>query len=421
MGTDIFKVRGINVANIYSDSEIAFFGIAVLAGSNYETPEVAGVSHFSEHLFFKGSQKRNWKQINEEFPRLGADSNAYTSNTEVVYHSTFPKENLEKVINLLCDMFFNSTLPKNEIEKERSVIEEEKKMYEDDPRSSFICAANQKLFSWNVGHDVIGTSETIKSISREQIVKYLNEKTNLDNFIFICSGNVKSEDLAKFIENNIPEKHEYLKQGNGLHDLNIDQVWKKEILESNEKIKFLMEKENITQSNIYLLTDGLPYTDINTRYAEAILLNAIGGGMFSKLFSRIREELGLCYSVGMYPQMLGHRINKIETLYGFTSPENVDKFMIESENVLKDVLKNGIDKNIFECAKTDYLSKGLRGIETSSGKAIFLLRRLLLNINGDIESCLNKIRNVTIEDCNEVAKKVLNNQWHWVVMNPKKK
>ena len=152
---DIFNVNGLRVANIFSNSDIAFFGIAVLGGSNYETPEVAGISHFSEHIFFKGTKKRNWNKINQEFAKLGANNNAYTSNVEVLYHATCPKENIPAIIDLMTDMFFNSTFPKAEIEKERQVIKEEKKMYQDNPQYAFNSIMGEKFFQWEVGHDTI--------------------------------------------------------------------------------------------------------------------------------------------------------------------------------------------------------------------------------------------------------------------------
>ena len=415
---DTFKVRGINVANIYNQSGMAFFGIAVLAGSNYETPEVAGVSHYAEHGFFKNTPTRNWRQINEEFARLGISNNAYTSNTEVVYHATCPKENLEKTITLMTDLFFNSTFPADELEKERTVIVEEKKMYDDDPRSAFSLAANNHLFSWNVGHDTIGTFDTINSISREQIIKYLNDKTNLDNFVFVCAGDIDSKDLASFIEKNIPEKHEYLKQGNGLHTLDLNNVWNKSVLEDTNKIKFLMERENITQSNASMVFNALPNGD-PMFYAQSVLYTALGGGMFSKLFARIREELGLCYRVGMTSYPLSYPNFNISDLYGYTSPENVDKFMLESEKILKDVMVNGLDENIFNCAKTDYLADVLRAVETSEGKARNILKKILIYKTASIEESIAKIRNVTREDCNDLAKKVFDTQFHWIVMNPK--
>lgn len=419
MSVETFKVKNIHVANIYNPSPIVFFGIGVLCGSNYETKEISGVAHFSEHLAFKFTKTRNWKQINEEFAKLGACSNAGTSNSDVLYHATCPKESTEKVISLMLDMFFNSTYPSEEIEKERTVIIEEKKSYEDNPGISFSNAIGNNLFDWSVGHDTIGTFDTIKSISREQIIQYLNDKIDLDNFIFICCGDIKSKDLKKYIEKNIPDKHNYLKKRDGLHKVDSRGFWKKEVLKNKNKIKFLMEKDNITQSHAYMIIDAVPGDD-PMFYTEAILFDGIGGGLFSELSSRIREELGLCYSVGMFSLSMSYPERRIANLYGYVSPENVDKFMIESEKVLKKVIKNGLDKNIFECAKTSYLSSVLRQIETSTGKAMYLKTKLLIYKKASLEESLKKIRSVKIQDCNELAKKILQVRYNWAIMNPKK-
>jgi len=415
MSTEFFKVKGIQVANIKSSSDIAFFGVAVKSGSNYETPEIAGISHFAEHLFFKGTKKRNWKQINEDFAKLGVNNNAYTSNNEVLYHTTCPKENIEPVIELTLDMFFNSTIPEEELEKERGVIVEEKKMYDDDPKAAFSSAVGNAFFTWEIGHDTIGTFETIKSISRDQVIRYTEDKTNLSNFIFVCSGDINSVDLKKYIADNMPEDHKFYREKN-VNSVK-DGFWT-DIINKPGKIKFLFERENITQSSIDMLTKGLSREDTDY-YDSVVLYKALGGGMYSKLFSRIREELGLCYSIGMQNFSLAYPERSLTDLYGYVSEKNVDSFMEESEKVIKDVVKNGLDQNIFDCAKTDYLALILRGTETSAGKAHYLVNKYIYGKRDTVEEVIEKIRDVKIETCNELAGRLLNVDYNWAVMNPK--
>jgi len=297
MTTEFFKVNGIQVANIHNSSEIALFGIAVLAGSNYETPEIAGIAHFAEHMFFKGTERRYWRQINSEMAKLGVDNNAYTSNNEVFYHTTCPKDNIEPIIDLMLDMFFHSTIPEEELEKERKVIIEEKKMYDDDPKYAFNSAMGERFFTWDKGHDTIGTFETINGINRNQFISFLEDKINLGNILFLCCGDIPTDDLKRYIAERVPAEHPYLEIG--LKNDVDDSLWSDLVLDkNNQNPKFLMERENITQSNISMLTRGLSVND--TCYADSIVLyKAIGGGMFSKLFQRIREELGLCHSVGV--------------------------------------------------------------------------------------------------------------------------
>ena len=213
-------------------------------------------------------------------------TNAYTSNTEVFYHITCPKTNINSAVELMLDMFFNSTFPAEEIEKERGVITEEKKMYDDDPKASFNEAVGEELLTWDVGHSTIGTFETINSISRKDILDYLEAKTNLENMVFICSGDIETADLKKYIEKNIPTQHPYLRKGS-LNKIETTNVWK-DIINKPDRIKFIMEKENITQSVVFGMFDSIsvehPY-----HHARNILGEALGGGLYSLLHSRLRE------------------------------------------------------------------------------------------------------------------------------------
>ena len=419
MSTEIFEIDGIKIANIKSDSEIAFFGVCVLAGSNYETPDISGLSHYSEHMAFKGSKSRTWQQINSEFAKLGVAQNAYTSGVEILYFATCPKENISKVINLMTDMFFNSTFPSDEIEKERNVILEEKKMYDDDPKAYFSEVLGEQFFTWSMGHRTIGTEDTIKSINREQMMAYLRDKISLDNMVFICSGNIKSSDLKKCLKKNIPNSHPYLRHT----DLNVvannDKLWNLDVINKPDKIKFIMEKENIAQSSAIMMINGLP-NDHKYSHHASIVREAIGGGMYSKLFETIREKLGLCYAVGMYESYMSYPDNKVQALYGYLSPNNVDLFIEECEKVLKNVIKDGLNQDIFECAKTDYLSSILRQTETSTGKAMFLAKRLLFYKEGNLEDSLKKIRAVKLKDCNSIIEQLFDVPYNWAVMNPKK-
>jgi len=419
MSTEIFEVNGVKIANIKSDSEISFFGIAVLAGSNYESPNIAGIAHVIEHMAFKGTSSRSWQQINSEFARFGISQNAYTSSSEVLYFASCPKENIGKTINLLIDMFFNSTFPNDEIEKERNVIIEEKKMYDDDPKASFNEVLGEQFFTWSMGHRTIGTFDTIKSINRRQMMDYLRDKISLENIVFICSGDIETEDLKKYLKKNIPSSHPYLKHTKLNEVADNDKLWNIDVIGKKSKIKFIMEKENITQSVVTMMINCLPNDDKYSQHAS-IIREACGGGMYSYLYENVREKLGLCYSVGMYEASMSYPDNKVMALYGFLSPNNVNLFIEECEKVLKKVIKNGLDEKIFECAKADYLSSILRQTETSTGKAMFLTKRLLYYKEGNLEDVIKKIRAVKLKDCNKIIDELLDVPYNWAVMNPKK-
>jgi len=416
MSTEFFTVNGIKVANVHNSSENVLFGIATIAGSNYETPKIAGVSHFAEHLMFKGTKKRNWRDINMEFAKLGVNNNAYTSNNEVFYHTTCPKENVEPVIDLMLDMLFNSTVPEEEFEKERNVIIEEKKMYDDDPYYAFDSKIGKGLFVWEKGHDTIGEYETINTITRDDLIGFLKDKTNLKNLMFICCGDIKTEDLKAYIEKRVPDTHDYLKDGN--KNTLSDEFFRDDINYDN-KIQMVYERENLTQSQVTMMIKGYAVGDPK-RQASTVVLSGLGGGMYSKLFTRLREELGLCYSVSMTNFPVAYPDYTLTRLYSFVSPKNVDVFMEESEKVISNVVREGLDQDLFECAKTDLLGNLLRGTETSSGKAQYLLKRYLFTDSKEtLEDSVNELRAVTIGDCNNIIAEMFDTKYIWAVMNPK--
>lgn len=417
MSTEIFEIKNIMVANIKNHSDMAFFGIVTLSGSNYETKNVSGIAHLSEHMAFKATSSRNWRQINEEFARLGCNNNAMTSNDEIMYYATSPKENISKVISLIMDMFFNSTYPEDEIEKERGVIMEEKKMYDDDHRAFFSSQIGNSFFTWNIGHETIGTTETILSISREQILNYLNAKISPPNVIFLCCGDVDSSDLKKYIEDNMPIHHNYINPKRiGINDFG-GGGWT-DFINKPDKIKLVIERESTSQAIIHMLTNNLSASDPLYHHAN-IIIEALGGGLYSLLASRIREELGLCYGVQCFSNFLSYPNIRTFNIYSSVAVENVNKFIEETEKVIQSVIKDGISKDIFECAKTDHLSSILRSTETSAGLAFYMASKLLCYKKGSIEETLAKIRAVELSECNELAKKMLTEQFNWCVMIPK--
>ena len=416
MSTEFFTVNGIRVANIHNSSDIVTFGIATISGSNYETPKVAGISHFCEHMMFKGTKKRNWHDINMEFAKLGVDNNAYTSNNEVFYHTTGPKENVEPVIDLMLDMLFNSTVPADEFEKERKVIIEEKKMYDDDPYYAFDSVMDKELFVWEKGHDTIGDFETLNSITRDDLLGFLKDKTNLKNLLFVCCGDIDSEKLKEYIGSRIPENHGYLTDGE--KNLVGDGFFNPDI-NYDDKFQLVYERENLTQSQLTMMLQGYSVSDPKYN-ANGVVLSALGGGMYSKLFTRLRGELGLCYSVSMRNFPVAYPDYSLNRLYGFTSLKNVDAFVDESEKVIAGLIKNGLDEEMFNCAKIDRLGNVLRATETSSGKAKYLLKRYLFtDSEKTFEESIDDMRAVTIEDCNNIIEEIFSSKYIWAVMNPK--
>jgi len=418
MSINVFRAKcGIKVVNIHTDSELGFLGICSQNGSVFETPEVAGIAHFAEHMAFKGTEKRSWRDINREMASYGILDNAYTSNDHVMYHASFPSEHLPKAIEVMSDMFFNSVIPEEELEKERKVILEEKKMYEDDHSSAFYSGVGANMFGWDVGHDTIGTTESISSIKRDDIVAYLNKTINPDSVIIFFSGKFSNEMLMLELDKCIPDNHPWLKAKAEFPSKDI-MLWNEDGISGSEKIKYTFRRKNIEQSQLMGMCNGLYSFDVMTP-AMGVLMAALGGGAFSYLFERIREELGLCYTVGSSADSLYYPWHTVIRFYGYTDPKNVDNFISAVDDVIVDVTKNGINPLIFDCAKNSAIFSAMKSTETSSGRCLFMARRAIHGKECSVEEYLNMYRKIKIEHCNELLGHLIKpDSIKWAVMVP---
>jgi len=397
--TNVFNVNGVRVLHIKNSSPVSFVGIAVKNGANYEKPNQEGLSHFCEHMFFKGTKNRNYEQINQEFALIGADPNAYTSNTFVMYHLTLPKKNVSKAFNLLSDMFFNSTFEQSEIEKEKTVINEEINMYDDNPMSWFCDYVGKTVYSRALGHPIIGSKELVNSVTSNKLRAYLNSTISIGNFMVVIVGNHTEKELMKMVAQTLPETHEYLKGGS--INSYAGSMWKSKLDFSRP---ICVENLNASQSAANIIYPYYPDGHIN-HLASKVLINVIGGGMYSYMFNEIREKLGLAYSTGAYKNEMEYgRINAL-TLYAYLDAKNIDLFFDSVDKVLNQVAGDGIDKTIFDCAKISLISNIAKNSETSEGlssnyKAFF-------ESDIDMNDKLKQIEKIKIEDCNDLLNKTL--------------
>jgi predicted Zn-dependent peptidase len=398
MKVSTFFVKGVKVALIHHKSPISFAGVTVKNGSNYEKPSQEGLSHFCEHMFFKGTKSRTYEKLNKEFALIGASQNAYTSNSFVLYHMTVPYKNINKAFNLLNDMFFNSVFDNAEIEKEKDVINEEIKMYQDNPQYWFYDKVGEKILTRPIGHPVIGNEGIVNAVTSTKIKNYLNGSINRNNFMFIIVGNHTEKQIAKILEDNIPNDHSYLKDG--VISFYKGALWKKGL---NFDERIVIENKNAQQSIAEIIFPYISKGDENY-YASKILGNALGGGMYSYLFNQIREKMGLAYSTGFYSSEMEYGKLALCSVYAYLDKKNIDKFYKEARKILNNVNKNGLDEDIFQCAKMQLLSSKSKKIETSSGlssyyKSIF---------NGEnIKDEIQQIEKVEINDCNNILNSLL--------------
>lgn len=255
-------------------------------GSRFEDGQENGLSHFLEHLFFKGTSKRpTTLDISQELDTLGADYNAYTGEDRTGYYVSTAAENFHIAFDVLTDMLYNSKFASEEIEREKGVICEEIKMYHDNPTSYLDEVSKKLVFGQTpLGRDIAGTSETVRSFKREDFVKYRERHYGPENTIVVVAGNPKNHQWLPMITSalaHLPRQKPVTFQPQ-------EPIWR------GNPVK--IGKRSIDQVHLSLTHYGLPVADRRIE-TFAVLSNILGGTMSSRLFIEVRERRGLAYYV----------------------------------------------------------------------------------------------------------------------------
>ncbi|SMB94145.1 Predicted Zn-dependent peptidase [Desulfonispora thiosulfatigenes DSM 11270] len=367
-------------------------GIWVGAGSRFEDAKNSGISHFIEHLLFKGTEKRSAKEIAEALDTVGGQLNAFTSKEYTCFYARVLDEHLDIALDVLSDMFFNSKLKEEDIDKERQVIIEEINMYEDTPDEIIHDIFTKTVWPEHpLGRAILGTEESLNSITRQDIIEYMNKLYKPDNIVLALAGNV--------------EHNEVLEQLEVLFGFLENEKSKKTIIVPDYKATLLNTYKDINQVHICLGTPGLAQDDPKL-YELAIFNSVLGGSLSSRLVQEIREERGLAYSVFSYHSAF------IDTgllnFYAGTRPSNYEKVIKLIFEESQKIVKEGItDKELY---KTKEQLKGslYLGLESVSSRMTRIGRSLLcLDEILTPEETVEKVEKVKLDDIRELAKTLL--------------
>ena len=322
----------------------ASMGVWVDVGARDESEEQSGLSHFIEHMIFKGTERRNAYQIAKEFDAIGGHTNAFTSMENTCYHAKVMDEHLDTMVEILSDIFLNSVFDTDEVERERPVIFQEIGMVEDTPEE-YVHQLNSKNF-WGdhpLGRPIIGTRENILAFDSDKIKAFFRQFYHPERIIISLSGNVEHQKIV----DTIGPTFEAIKAG-----VDLPRRLRPQLAPAG-----MIYNRSLEQVHICLAALGLSVTDPR-RFAFSLLNTIIGGNMSSRLFQKIREQHGLAYSV-----------------YSFTSA-HVDTGMfgvytgVGAENV-KPVLEMILDI-INQLRKTPVTAEELRDAKAYSKGNLFL-------------------------------------------------
>ncbi|MAR79045.1 MAG: peptidase M16 [Rhodospirillaceae bacterium] len=257
-------------------------GIWVDVGSRNESEGLNGISHLLEHMAFKGTKNRNAKQIVQEIENVGGYFNAYTSRENTAYYIKILKKDLMLAVNILIDIFINSTFEKLELEKEKYVIKQEIGQSKDTPDDIIFDYFQSIAFpDQPIGRSILGTSKNVQSFTRKNIIEYLNSEYIANRVVFSASGDINHSDFVNSISTR-------------LNDYNTSN--KAKLDGAKYTGGDYRESRDLEQVHIILGMEGVPYKD-DYYFTSQVFSSVLGGGMSSKLFQEIRENRGLCYSV----------------------------------------------------------------------------------------------------------------------------
>ena len=368
-------------------------GVWVKVGSMNEAPEENGMSHFIEHMVFKGTTNRSARDIAEEMDMVGGQLNAFTSKECTCYYAKVTDDELRTAVDILADLALRPTFDEKELNKERGVVLEEIAMVEDTPDDLVHELLADAQFSGSLRCPILGPASLIRRYSREDMVRYWSRHYVPQNMVLAIAGHY--------------DWNAFLELVNTYFDVFPNQQGEPEApfepqhFVSGRKVK----AKDTEQLHICL---GFPGVESNCDeiYPLSIFNNALGGGMSSRLFQRIREELGMAYSVYSYAS--SYRGVGSFNIYAGTNPENGETVIRELQEQMQLFLKDGMTDKEVRSAKAQLRGGFLLGLESSSGRMQSLGRGMLLfNKTRTPEEVIAKIDAVTMEDTMALARRLL--------------
>jgi predicted Zn-dependent peptidase len=364
------------------NSGVVSVAFAVRHGGIHETENEKGISHFIEHMLYKGTKNRTSKQISEDIEKNGGILNGFTEEELTAYWCKMPSKHIDTALEVLSDMILHPLFDETELNKERKVIFEEMKMRRDMPNMFVIDKIQTLLYSGNLGLDLIGTENSMNSITRESILKKFNKVYGSENLMLCVVGDTNFKKLCDFCEKN------FKKSGFKITEPAVN-------LKNGERIE---KRKGIDQINLIFAYHS-PKASDKLSYASQVLSCLMTGGMSSRLFQEIREKRNLAYSVkGGYN---GGRRFGYNTVFVGTSPGNLDKvkkLILEEFEKIKNIGEAEIDQVKEQLVGNSKISR-----EDSQGQMLDLLYNEIWDDAKKSYQYESQIRKVNFKDVKKLG------------------
>ena len=369
-------------------------GVWIKSGSRCEAAEINGISHFVEHMLFKGTRSRSALSIAREMDSIGGNLDAFTSKETICFNVKSLADHVPIALDILTDLVMNPTFALPDIERERGVILEEIKIDEDNPDVLVHELFTQSFWKGHpLGKPILGTTETVARLGQQQLFAYHGDRFHGGNMVFSAAGNLDHDRFTAAVA----ERFSGLAGGNTLYELSAP--------EPSARI-VLRNKKALEQVQICLGVPAPPITDEN-RYATLILNTVLGGGMSSRLFQTIREERGLAYSI--YSDLSPYRDTGNLCVYAGTSAnkalEVVDLILAEFRNLKQ----TPVSAEELTRAKDQVRGNILLGMESSNSRMANLARQeMYFHQFFSAEEIIARVHEVEAEHVQTMAQRLFN-------------
>lgn len=377
-------------------------GVWIGTGSRDENPENNGISHFLEHMFFKGTTTRSAREIAESFDSIGGQVNAFTSKEYTCYYAKVLDTHAQYALEVLADMFFNSTFEDEELKKEKNVVLEEIKMYEDTPDDIVHDLLSKAVYENHpLGYPILGTEETLNTFTGEKLKEYIHDRYTPENVVISIAGNISDS----FI-------HEVEKFFGSYEGGSREKIENKPAFHSNQ----ISRKKETEQAHLCIGYNGLKvgHDDI---YTLIILNNILGGSMSSRLFQEVREQRGLAYSVFSYHS--AYQDSGIVTIYGGTGANQLDVLFETVQETLGKLKQQGITEKELHNSKEQLKGSLMLSLEsTNSRMSRNGKNELLLKRHRSLDEIIDQIDQVTKIGVDEMTNRIFTDQYSVSLISP---
>ena len=365
-------------------------GVWVENGSCHEPDELAGISHYIEHMMFKGTETRTATDLAQAFDAIGGQVNAFTTKEHTCYYARTLDTHVQKAAELLCDMVLHSAFRPEDVDLERGVILEEIGMYEDTPEdlvSEILSAAVYP--SQPLGRPILGTQGTLQHIDSAALKDYRSKQYVGENTLISLCGSFSDADLKA-----VCEAFSALPAGQP-----------REMPQATYRKAVVVKKKDIEQNHLLLVFPGL-YANHPDRYVLAALNNILGAGMSSRLFQRVRERSGLCYSIYSFTSLYQNTgVLGIYVALGRETQEDALRMIREELELFRE---EGVTQEELSRTKEQLKTTLLMSLESTNSRMSSMARNeMIFGHAQSPEEAVEKLEQVTVEDVHRLAKELL--------------